>query len=51
MILNTQECADNLDLNPANWLWPEEVKLIHWIVCKHKKAFTWVPTKQGHLDE
>ena len=28
----TQERADNLDLDPENWLWPEEVKLVHWIV-------------------
>ena len=43
--------ADNLDLNPTNWLWPEKVKLIHWIVHKHEKAFAWVPTKWGHLDK
>ena len=24
----TQECTDSLDLDLANWLWPEEVKLV-----------------------
>ena len=47
----TQECADNLDLDPANWLWPDEVKLVCWIVCEHKMAFTWIPTECSHLNE
>ena len=33
------------------WLWPEEVKLLHWIVHDHKKAFSWVPLKRGCFDE
>jgi hypothetical protein len=28
----TQERADNLDLDPTNWLWPDELKLICWLV-------------------
>ena len=47
----TQEHADTLDLDPVNWLWPEEVKLCRWIVHTHEKAFAWVPDKQGHFDE
>ncbi|KIJ08983.1 hypothetical protein PAXINDRAFT_88126 [Paxillus involutus ATCC 200175] len=43
--------ADALDLNPANWLWPEEVELVQWIVCEHGTAFAWIHTEQGHLDE
>ena len=35
----TQEHADNLDLDPTNWLWLDEVKLICWIILKHKMAF------------
>jgi hypothetical protein len=31
----TQEHADSLDLDPANWLWPDEVKLVWWIVREH----------------
>ena len=47
----TQECADNLDLDPANWLWPDEVKLVRWIIRKHEIAFAWIPTERGRLDE
>ena len=47
----THEYADNLDLDPTNWLWPDRVKLIHWIVLKHVMAFTWVPTKHGCLNK
>ena len=47
----TQECTENLDLDPTDWLWPDKVKLVHWIVLEHEMAFTWVPTKCGHLDE
>ena len=47
----TQECTEALDLNPANWLWPEEVKLCRWIVRAHEKAFAWVPDEQGRFDE
>ena len=47
----TQEHADSLDLDPTNWLWPEEVKLVHWIVCEHENTFAWIPTEQGCLDK
>jgi hypothetical protein len=47
----TQEQSDALNLNPAGWLWLEELKPIQWLVCIHEKAFTWIPTKQGRLDE
>ena len=47
----TQECTDNLDLDPTNWLWPDKVKLIHWIVLEHEMAFAWIPTEHGCLDE
>ena len=48
---STQECADNLDLDPTNWLWLDKAKLIRWIVLGHEMAFAWVPTKCGHLNE
>ena len=47
----TQERADALDLDPANWLWPEELKLVRWLVREHETAFAWVPTERGRLDE
>ena len=47
----TQERADVLDLDPATWLWLEEVKLVRWIVLDHETAFAWVPTEWGRLDD
>ena len=38
-----QECANALDLDPAKWLWPEELKLLQWIVRTHELAFVWMP--------
>jgi hypothetical protein len=47
----TQERADKLDLDPANWLWPDELKLICWLVRVHEKAFAWDASKRSHLNE
>jgi hypothetical protein len=47
----SQERADNLDLDPANWLWPNELKLICWLVRVHEKAFAWDASEHGHLNE
>ena len=46
----TQECADAIDLNPAQWLWPKEVKLVQWMVFNHETAFTWTATEHSQLD-
>ena len=46
-----QECTNTLDLDPIKWLWPKELKLICWIVCKHKKAFSWDPVEQDRFNE
>ena len=46
----TQERADVLDLDPAQWLWPEEVKLVRWMVLNHETAFAWTGTERGRLD-
>ena len=47
----TQECANALDLNPAQWLWPEEIKLVQWMVLNHETAFAWTATERGRLDD
>jgi len=47
----TQERADKLDLDPANWLWPDKLKLIHWLIWVHEKAFTWDASECSHLNE
>jgi hypothetical protein len=47
----TQEIADKLGLNPAKWLWPEEYKLVQWIVKEQEMAFAWDISERSHLDE
>ena len=47
----TQECADSLDLDPTNWLWPDKVKLIHRIVLEHEMDSASIPTKHGGLNK
>jgi len=47
----TQERADNLDLDPANWLWPDKLKLIRWLIRVHEKAFAWDTSECGRLNE
>jgi hypothetical protein len=47
----TQERADTLDLDPANWLWPEELKLLHWIVLVHEVTFVWDASERGRFKE
>jgi hypothetical protein len=32
----TCDRANKLDLDPANWLWPEELKLMRWLVRVHE---------------
>lgn len=47
----TQERLDKLDLDPAKWLWPEELKLVRWLVSAHEKAFAWDASERGRLNE
>ncbi|KIO04345.1 hypothetical protein M404DRAFT_26191 [Pisolithus tinctorius Marx 270] len=37
--------------HPADWLWPEELKLVTWLVSVHEPAFAWDITEHGHLDK
>lgn len=46
-----QERADKLDLDPTKWLWPEELKLVCWLVCMHELTFAWCATERGCLNE
>ena len=47
----TQEHADVLDLDLAQWLWPEEVKLVRWMVLNQETAFAWTTTEHSRLDD
>ena len=46
----TQECANALDLKLAQWLWPEGVKLVWWMVLNLETAFAWTATECSRLD-
>jgi len=35
----------------AGFLWPEERKLMHWLVREQNKAFTWDDTERGKFKE
>jgi hypothetical protein len=42
---------NKLDLDPANWLWPEELKLIRWLVHVRERTFAWCASERGRLNE
>jgi len=46
------DCKEKLDaIHPAGFLWPEERKLMHWLVAEQNKAFAWDDTEQGKFKE
>ena len=47
----TQERTDALNLDLAQWLWPEKVKLVWWMVLNHETPFAWTATERGQLDD
>jgi len=48
----TAERKEKLDLgHMSNFLWPEERKLMHWVVAEQNQAFTWEDNKRGKFKE
>lgn len=43
----TRERLDALDVDPGGFLWPEEKKLVHWLLVAHERAFAWDETGRG----
>ena len=43
----TTDRADALEVDPLGFLWPEERKLILWLVRTHEMAFAWDASEQG----
>lgn len=35
----------------GNFLWPEERKLVHWLMSVHEQAFAWCDEERGNLRE
>lgn len=38
-------------LHKGNFLWPEERKLVHWIVAEHNEGFAWDDSERGMFRE
>ena len=48
----TLERKEKLDIvHEVGFLWPEERKLMHWLVREQNKAFAWDDTKRGKFKE
>jgi len=46
------ERKEKLDLgHMSNFLWPEEQKLMHWIVAEQNQAFAWEDNERGKFKE
>jgi hypothetical protein len=45
----TQECLDDLGLNRNNFLWPEELKLVHHILKLNECALAWTEAEKGQF--
>ncbi|KDQ56492.1 hypothetical protein JAAARDRAFT_88502, partial [Jaapia argillacea MUCL 33604] len=47
----TQERYEAMPLRDDGFLWPEEVKLVHWLIKAQELAFAWMPEERGRFDE
>ncbi|KIN96992.1 hypothetical protein M404DRAFT_32723 [Pisolithus tinctorius Marx 270] len=46
-----EERADKFEWDPGGFLWPEELKLVKWLVRIHEKAFAWDASERGTFRE
>ena len=47
----TQERKEMMPVNKDGFLWPEEEKLVHYLIKKHEDAFAWTEEEKGKLSE
>ena len=47
--IDYKEKLDTVHL--SGFLWPEERKLMHWLVAEQNEAFAWDDTEQGKFKE
>ena len=40
-----------MPVNKDGFLWPEEEKLVHYLIKKHEDAFAWTEEEKGKLSE
>jgi len=45
----TQECLDKLNLNPDNFLWPKELKLIQHVLKLNEHVLVWTEAEKGRF--
>ena len=46
----TQDRKDAHNANPTGFLWPEEEKLVHYLIKAQENAFAWEETEKGRFD-
>lgn len=47
----TQERMEQMPVNPNNFLWSEEVKLVHHVIKVHEFAFAWTEEEKGSFSQ
>ena len=47
----TQERKEAMPVNIDDFLWPEEEKLVHYIIKSHEYAFAWIEEEKGKFSE
>ena len=45
----TEERKEKMDINPSAFLWPEEEKLVLFLIKAQEAAIAWDPTKRGNF--
>ncbi|KZO90296.1 hypothetical protein CALVIDRAFT_547625 [Calocera viscosa TUFC12733] len=45
----TQDRFDNMEINKFGFLWPEEERLVAWILHVHEMAFSWEEVEIGRF--
>src|SRR5467141_5415801 len=47
----TEEHKEKMDMNPSDFLWPEEEKLVLFLIKAQEAAIAWDPTKRGNFQK
>ena len=47
----TKERMEAMQVNKDDFLWPEEVNLVHFLIKAHKFVFAWCEEEKGRFSE
>ena len=47
----TQERMEKMQVNDDQFLWPEEEKLVHWLIKAQEQGFAWTEDEKGKFSE